>query len=317
MGLYPDSPDARDYHFEYFAHVSLGHHVDLRHSGNLPPVYNQKTMGSCTAHAVAGAFEFEVQKQGLPDFSPSRLFIWYNARAKSSVLHATKKNVGSSIREAIKSLNFKEHGVCSESDWPYEVGKYNKKTRYFIDNAKAARKPPAIVEKHAHLHTAAKYRAICAPNLREKLIQCLDQGYPFVFGMHTYGLLSKVNKHGRGLRTSTIPTLTRLILTFIQTFRRPKIRRMAHRVMPSWQWATSKSKKCSSSATHGEPTGVRMATSICHTSTYCTVTTSGPSVSYMIAQPLGIMSGRERDAQVTAPRTIALLHSFRVTHCNA
>ncbi|EPS95899.1 hypothetical protein FOMPIDRAFT_1032686 [Fomitopsis schrenkii] len=156
-------------------------------------------MGSCTAHAVAGAFEFEVQKQGLPDFSPSRLFIWYNARAKSSVLHATKKNVGSSIREAIKSLNFKEHGVCSESDWPYEVGKYNKKTRYFIDNAKAARKPPAIVEKHAHLHTAAKYRAICAPNLREKLIQCLDQGYPFVFGMHTYGLLSKVNKHGRGL----------------------------------------------------------------------------------------------------------------------
>ena len=233
-------------------------------------------MASCTAHAVAGAFEFEVIKQGLPEFSPSRLFIWYNARAKSHVPHATKKNVGSSLREAIKSLNFKEHGVCSESDWSYEVGKSNRKTRYFLNHAKAARRPPAIVEKHAHLHTAAKYRAIRAPNLREKLIQCLDNGYPFVFGMRTYGLLSKVNHHGRGLGTLMVSAFDTSFLTVIQNPRLLGTRKMALMPILSWQLATFKSKKCSSSATHGALTGVRMVTSICHTITYRTATISGP-----------------------------------------
>lgn len=160
-------------------------------------------MGSCTAHAVAGAFEFDVLKQGLPHFSPSRLFIWYNARAKSNVPQAVKKNVGSSMREAIQSLDFEAHGVCSEHDWSYEVGEFNRETLFFYPNARAAQKPPAIVENHAHLHTACLYFAFTLPNLREKLCQCLNDGYPFVFAMKTYGLLSgkRIKRTGKGLST--------------------------------------------------------------------------------------------------------------------
>ena len=251
-------------------------------------------MASCTAHAVAGAFEFEVIKQGLPEFSPSRLFIWYNARAKSRDPHATKKNVGSSLREAIKSLNFKEHGVCSEHDWSYEVGKANRKTRYFLNHAKAARRPPAIVEKHAHLHTAAKYRAIRSPNLREKLIQSLDNGYPFVFGMKTYGLLSNVDKYGQGLGTLMISAADASCLTAAQNHRPLGIRRRGLMPILSWQSATSKSKRYSLSATLGGPSGVKMVTSICHTSTYRTATISGLLALCMTVQHLGIMLERGR-----------------------
>lgn len=68
-------------------------------------------------------------------------------------------------------------------------------------------KPPASVEKHAHQHTAANYYSITGtgtpPNLRKRLIQCLDRGYPFVFGMKTYGLLSEIaHNGGRGLSAS-------------------------------------------------------------------------------------------------------------------
>jgi hypothetical protein len=173
-------------------------------------------MMSCTAHAVAGAFEFDVRKQGLPPFSPSRLFIWYNTRAKSHIPHAVKKNVGSSLRDAIKSLNFKAHGVCSESDWSYEVGKSDEKTHFFLHNAKAAKKPPVRVEKHAHQHTAARYYSFTRENLLKKLKQCLDQGYPIIFGMKTYGLLSggKIDSNGHGLSTSRLDT-SRLLLCLL------------------------------------------------------------------------------------------------------
>ena len=47
----------------------------------MPPVYDQGQLGSCTGNAIAGAMEYERDRQGLSDFVPSRLFIYYNERA--------------------------------------------------------------------------------------------------------------------------------------------------------------------------------------------------------------------------------------------
>ncbi|KAJ7735015.1 hypothetical protein B0H16DRAFT_135303 [Mycena metata] len=143
-----------------------------------------------------------IRRVYLPFFSPSRLFIWYHAREKSSLPSAVLMNKGCSARNAIKSLNFAAHGVCPEEDWPFEECKFNKKTRFFAPNERAARKPPVRAERHAHDHTASIYYTFTELNLREKLIQCLDSGYPVVFGMKTYGLLSKksINSDGEGLR---------------------------------------------------------------------------------------------------------------------
>ena len=80
-GWVPDLPDARDH--MYAAPVEmmakLPAKVDLR--PHCPPVYDQGQLGSCTGNAIAGAVQFDREKQKLkPDFVPSRLFIYYGER---------------------------------------------------------------------------------------------------------------------------------------------------------------------------------------------------------------------------------------------
>ena len=79
-GWSPDLPDHRDFLYAVppATAVALPPGVDLR--PNCPPVYDQGQLGSCTANAIAGAIEFEQIKQKLPEFTPSRLFIYYNER---------------------------------------------------------------------------------------------------------------------------------------------------------------------------------------------------------------------------------------------
>ena len=81
-GWTPDLPDARDHLFSAPA-ISLAALLPmfLTCAAQRPPGYDQEQIGSCTANAIGAAFEFEVNKQGLSDFMPSRLFIYYNERA--------------------------------------------------------------------------------------------------------------------------------------------------------------------------------------------------------------------------------------------
>src|SRR5208282_1427897 len=80
-GWIHDLPDARDY--AYAAPLQrfpqgLPTSVDLR--SGCPPVYDQGQLGSCTANGIAGAIEFDLLKQAVPDFVPSRrLFITTSA----------------------------------------------------------------------------------------------------------------------------------------------------------------------------------------------------------------------------------------------
>src|SRR5713101_59440 len=69
FGWRPDQPDHRDYY--YGAPPTnlraLPPSVDLR--GQMPPVYDQGRIGSCTANAIAGAIQFDRKKAGeVPDF---------------------------------------------------------------------------------------------------------------------------------------------------------------------------------------------------------------------------------------------------------
>ncbi|KAJ7749500.1 hypothetical protein B0H16DRAFT_874887 [Mycena metata] len=57
--------------------------VDLRPKFHFP-VYNQGAVGSCTANAACSAFRFELARKSLPDFDPSRLFVYYNSRDKKN-----------------------------------------------------------------------------------------------------------------------------------------------------------------------------------------------------------------------------------------
>ena len=43
-------------------------------------VYDQDSVSSCTSNAVASAYRYMLQRHGLPDFQPSRLFLYYLAQ---------------------------------------------------------------------------------------------------------------------------------------------------------------------------------------------------------------------------------------------
>jgi C1A family cysteine protease len=138
-GWRPQLPDARDLVYApRFASLPPEH--DLRPS--MPPVYDQGQLGSCTGNAIAGAMEYERDRQGLPDFVPSRLFVYYNERALEGT---ASSDSGAVIRDGIKVVN--TDGVCSETLWPYDIGMF-------------AVKPPKRCYVAAAKDKAVQYEAI-------------------------------------------------------------------------------------------------------------------------------------------------------------
>jgi C1A family cysteine protease len=166
FGWLPDLPDARDYLYSAPEAVlsQLPTKVDLR--PKMPPVYDQGQLGSCTANAIAAAFEFDQLAQRQPDFMPSRLFIYYNERAIEGTLDSDS---GAMIRDGIKSVA--KVGVCDETTWPYDISQFTEK-------------PPRAAYTEAKGHQATVYRRVLGS--LHQMQGCLASGYPFVFGFSVY-----------------------------------------------------------------------------------------------------------------------------------
>jgi C1A family cysteine protease len=165
-GWIPDVPDNRDQLFSASGAVmaNLPQKVDLRQ--HCPSVYDQGQLGSCTANAIGGAFEFDQLKQGLTDFMPSRLFIYYNERTIEGTVDSDS---GAMIRDGMKSVN--KLGVCPETEWSYDIAKFRDKPtdNCFTDAAK---------------HQALVYRSVVQD--LHQIQGCLASGYPVVFGFSVY-----------------------------------------------------------------------------------------------------------------------------------
>ncbi len=166
FGWLPDLPDHRDhlYAAPRAALLSLPARVNL--AGKCPSVYNQGNLGSCTANAIAGAIEFDRLKQRARDFTPSRLFIYYNEREME---HTVPVDSGARIRDGIKSVA--NRGDCPETEWPYDIAKF-------------AMKPPRQCYDDALKYKVVSYQKV-AQNLNQ-MKGCLAAGYPFVFGITVF-----------------------------------------------------------------------------------------------------------------------------------
>jgi C1A family cysteine protease len=166
FGWIPDRPDHRD--FRYAAPglllKALPPKVDLRKM--CPPVYDQGRLGSCTANAIAAGIEFDRHKQALLDFTPSRLFIYYNERAMEGTVEV---DAGATIRDGIKSVA--RQGDCPEPEWPYVIDRF-------------ADKPPQSCYRDALKYKAVSYQRI--DHAVTQMRGCLAEGFPFVFGISVY-----------------------------------------------------------------------------------------------------------------------------------
>jgi C1A family cysteine protease len=177
-GWKPDLPDHRDFYYAVAPPIAaaLPAKIDLR--PQCPPVYDQGQIGSCTANAIAGAVEFDQKKQGLPEFTPSRLFIYYNER----VMEGTSPSVdsGAQIRDGVKSVA--AQGVCKETSWPYDDTNQNPNP---CPTCKYAHKPTPKCYTEAAKHKIKVYQRLNNAILSQ-LKGCLASGYPFIFGFTVY-----------------------------------------------------------------------------------------------------------------------------------
>lgn len=152
--------------------------VDLR--PYMTRVEDQGQVGSCTANAVAGAYEYLVKKnQGLEDdYDVSRLFIYYGARAKQG---NEKKDSGSAISDAVSLLE--ETGACSEYTWPYS----EQKSVVFAKPSKEA-----FEEASRHKITEAEI----IPTTLQAWKSALAEGFPIIFGISLFKSFDNQRKRG-------------------------------------------------------------------------------------------------------------------------
>jgi C1A family cysteine protease len=165
FGWRPDHPDMRDYLLAVEPAKTLPQSVSLREQ--MPPVYDQGQLGSCTANSIGAILEFNELKQAEKDAAtPSRLFIYFNERTMEGT---ADQDSGAEIRDGIKSVA--QLGAPPETDWPYEINEF-------------ANKPPAKAYEDGLKHQAIRYARV--PQTEMGIQNVLAAGYPISFGFTVY-----------------------------------------------------------------------------------------------------------------------------------
>lgn len=113
-GYRPDKQNFKDKKYSAKRNQSLPSKVDLRRY--MTPVENQGQSNSCTANAIAGAYEYLANRALGQSEDVSRLFIYYNARELDG---AANQDEGTYLRSCIRVL--RKYGACSESTWSFDL----------------------------------------------------------------------------------------------------------------------------------------------------------------------------------------------------
>lgn len=184
-GWRPDLPDARDYRKPLVANANaLPPRVDLRPL--MPPVYDQGAAGSCVGNSVAAAVQFTRRRaNAVPDFTPSRLYIYYNARLLEG---ATGFDGGAQIRDGIKGVV--HYGAPSEDAWAYDT-----------DQVLTA--PSTDAYDAGKLDLLLGYQRV-NPTV-DDLRHVLARNEPFVFGFSVYESFEGPEVAGTGQLTLPTP----------------------------------------------------------------------------------------------------------------
>lgn len=179
LGYRPDLKDRRDLKMKFdAAAVAALPPSNPRFPVGLPDIWDQGSLGACTAFAILRCHNFAAAKAGMKQETLSCLQLYYDERTEEGTVESDS---GAMIRTGIKSL--KVRGVGPEVHWPYVIERYRQK-------------PPAISYKTGMDFQIIKFASV-TPTL-EQVKAALMAGYPIVCGWPCYESLasSKTTKSG-------------------------------------------------------------------------------------------------------------------------
>ncbi|MBC1195162.1 cysteine protease [Microcystis aeruginosa BLCCF158] len=207
MGWLPDYPDIRDVTFQServpsklqalgqpsvkqmlakvgvttSAPAALPASVDLRPWCS--PIEDQKTIGSCTAHAGVGLVEYFERRAFGKHLDASRLFLYKVTR---NLLKWTG-DTGAFLRSTMYALTL--FGVPPEEYYPYNIADFDKE-------------PSAFCYAFAQSYQAISYYRLDPPgttpsNLLTQIKTYLANGLPSMFGFTVYSSISQGNTTGK------------------------------------------------------------------------------------------------------------------------
>jgi len=157
--------------------------VDLRPW--CPAVEDQGGLGSCTAHAGAGAIEYYERRAFGRNIEASRLFLYKVTRN----LMKMKGDTGGFLRTTMGAMVL--FGVPPEEYWPYAD-----------DPERFDREPPAFCYAFAQNYQAIRYYRHDPPGTGADAVLAgvkagLAAGHPAMFGFTVYGSIEQASATGR------------------------------------------------------------------------------------------------------------------------
>lgn len=155
--------DARDNFFGVSEPVTLP--PSFRLVEGMPEIWDQGQTNSCTAHSASAAYEYELSQQHLPDFMPSRLFLYYNERIAEGT---TSRDAGATIRDSVKALA--KYGTLPENYWPF--------------TERMEQRPVDADYQLAIKNIVTSYSAV--PQTVQSIKTAIFQHHPVIFGFLVY-----------------------------------------------------------------------------------------------------------------------------------
>ncbi|OPY48778.1 MAG: Papain family cysteine protease [Methanosaeta sp. PtaU1.Bin060] len=195
LGYLPELPDIRDLDIQSegiakilaatkvlkAAPSTLPASVDLRKW--CPPIEDQGEIGSCTANAGVGLFEFFERKAFGNHIDASRLFLYKATRDLMQVTGDT----GAYIRSTLGAMVL--FGVPPEKFWPYDIAKFDEE-------------PSAFLYAFAENYKAVQYyrldpNGITPDALLTRIKTNMAAGIPAEFGFSVYDSIRQAANTGK------------------------------------------------------------------------------------------------------------------------
>lgn len=175
-GYRPEKQDSDDkkYSASRDRREPLPSKIDLR--PYLTPVENQGDTNSCTANAMAGAYEYLANRLLNRSDDVSRLFIYYNARELDGDVAIDE---GTYLKSCIKVL--RKHGACSEATWAFNPAQILEQP-----STEAYEEAANFVIEDAYRVKVDMY----------EMQSCLADGYPFAFGLQLFSSFQAAGSNG-------------------------------------------------------------------------------------------------------------------------